>query len=123
VVLAVLLAVLAGLLAAGPERVGTTASALFQAYVDAQATMLRAAGNLTEDGRAEFAVLLDDAATPADFQQALGAIRGVAYARESAVPGWVVITTEPGDRTGLDAVLALPQSRIVVPNRGLWICH
>jgi hypothetical protein len=47
----------------------------------------------------------------------------VDFAREADLAGWVVVTTEPGNRSGLDQLLALPQSRIVVPNRGLWICH
>jgi len=39
-------------LAVGPERVGEGASRLFAAYVEAQRTMLAAAGNITADGRA-----------------------------------------------------------------------
>lgn len=50
-------------------------------------------------------------------------IDNVEFAREADLAGWVVVTTQPGNRSGLDELLALPQTRVVVPNRGLWICH
>jgi hypothetical protein len=121
--LGIVLSILILVLWAGPDRVGRVASNMLQAYVDAQQTMLAASGNLTADGRAEFAVLLSDGVSAAELRAATTDIADVVFAREADLPGWVVVTTTAGNRDGLDALLALPQTRIVVPNRGLWICH
>ena len=85
--------------------------------------MLAATGNLTADGRAEFAVLLADGASASDLRAAMANIDDVSFAREADLSGWVVVTTTAGNRDGLDALLELPQSRLVMPNRGIWICH
>lgn len=45
------------------------------------------------------------------------------YERESAVPGWVVISVEDGDRGAVAALKSADFARLVMPNRGLWICH
>jgi hypothetical protein len=121
--LAVALLLAATLATFGPDRVASALSATFQAYVQAQARMLSAASNLSADGRSEFAVLLrNDASVPA-FRQALLALDDVRFERESDLGGWVVVTAMPGNRSGLEALMAMPQTRLVVPNRGLWICH
>jgi hypothetical protein len=109
--------------AIGPGRLATGASALFQAYVDAQGKMLRAAGNLTADGRSEFAVLLRNDASADALRAAMAPLEGLAFEREADLPGWVIVTTAAGNRAGLEVLGALPQVRLVVPNRGLWICH
>jgi tetrahydromethanopterin S-methyltransferase subunit E len=109
--------------AIGPGRLAGGASALFQAYVDAQGKMLRAAGNLTADGRSEFAVLLRNDASADALRTAMAPLEGLAFEREADLPGWVIVTTAAGNRAGLDVLGALPQVRLVVPNRGLWICH
>ena len=121
--LAILLTILLTILWIGPDRVGAFANRMLQAYLQAQQTMLEASSNRTADGRAEFAVLLSNGASAADIRTAMAGIDDVDFAREADLSGWVVVTTTPGNRSGLDALLALPQSRIVVPNRGLWICH
>ena len=122
-VLAIVLSVLAALLWIGPDRVVTLASRMLDAYLEAQQAMLAATGNLNSDGRAEFAVLLRDGASAEELRAAMSGIDNVEFAREADLAGWVVVTTQPGNRSGLDQLLALPQTRIVVPNRGLWICH
>lgn len=107
----------------GPGRLAAGASALFQAYVDAQGKMLSAAGNLTADGRSEFAVLLRDGASAQALRAAMAPLEGFAFEREADLSGWVIVTTTAGNRAGLELLGALPQVRLVVPNRGLWICH
>lgn len=109
--------------AIGPGRLGAGASTLFQAYVDAQARMLSAAGNTTADGRSEFAVLLRDGASAQALRDAMAPLQGLAFEREADLPGWVIVTTAAGNRAGLEVLGGLPQVRLVVPNRGLWICH
>ena len=123
VLLALLLIVLAGLLWAGPQRIGSTTSDLLQAYLEAQQTMLEASGNLRSDGRAGFAVMLNDGVDAEQLRVAMANIEGVSFERAADLSGWAVITTVAGNRDGLDAMLKLPQSRLVVPNRGIWICH
>lgn len=123
---AALLLVLLALLALAlhqRERVAGLGAAFLGAYVDAQATMLRASGNVTEDGRSEFAVLLADGATAQSLRAELAAIPDVTFAREADLDGWVIVHTAAGNRSALNAVLALSEARVVVPNRGLWICH
>lgn len=122
-VLGFLLAVGILLMVAGPDRVGQVASDLFASYVAAQQKMLQASGNITADGRAEFAVLLHDTDHAAAFRDAIGLIDNVTFERMADLPGWVIVTTDAGNRKGLDALLALPEARVVMPNRGLWICH
>jgi hypothetical protein len=115
--------ILCAVLWIGPDRVGAFANGMLQAYIDAQQSMLEASSNLTKDGRAEFAVLLGDGASAGDLRAALSTIDDVSFAREADLSGWVVVTTTAGNRDALQALSALPQSRLVVPNRGLWICH
>jgi hypothetical protein len=117
------LAILLAVLWIGPDRVGAFANRMLQAYLDAQQTMLSATGNLNADGRAEFAVLLRDGSSAGDLRVAMSGIDDVSFSREADLSGWVIVSTTAGNREGLGALLALPQSRLVVPNRGLWICH
>ena len=94
----------------------------FELYAQSQLAMLRAADNVA-DGRAEYAVLLHDETSIPALKAELEPMTTMRYERESAFPGWIVISVEDGD---LDAVAALKSadfSRLVVPNRGLWICH
>lgn len=121
--LAIVLAILLTLLWIGPDRIGAFANRMLQAYLDAQQTMLEATGNLGADGRAEFAVLLRDGSSADDLRMAMSRIDDVSFSREADLSGWVIVSTTAGNREGLGALLALPQSRLVVPNRGLWICH
>jgi hypothetical protein len=121
--LGIVLAILFTVLWIGPSRVGDFANRMLQAYLDAQQSMLAASSNLTSDGRAEFAVLLSDDVSANDLRTALAGIDDVIFAREADLSGWVVVTTTAGNRDGLGAISALPQSRLVVPNRGMWICH
>ena len=123
IALVVLMGVALLLAVVGPDRVGGVALGVFDAYVAAQQKMLEAAGNLTSDGRAEFAVLLTEGASAEALRKAVARMDDVRFEREADLSGWVVITTMAGNRAGLDAVIALPESRLVVPNRGLWICH
>jgi len=122
-VLGFLIAVALMLLVTGPDRVGQVVSDLFASYVAAQQKMLQASGNITADGRAEFAVLLHDSNDGASFRDAVSLMGDVTFERPADLPGWMIVTTDAGNRAGLDALMALPQARVVMPNRGLWICH
>ena len=94
----------------------------FELYTQSQLAMIRAAGNVT-DGRAEFAVLLDDSTSIATLTAELEPMTTMRYERESAFPGWIVISVEDGDRDAVTALKSADFARLVVPNRGLWICH
>lgn len=120
--LGVALAALAGTIAAR-EHLATLAVDFLEAYVEAQQAMLAASGNLTASGEAEFAVLLAEGTDATSFRESLAARDDVRYARAADLPGWVIVHTPAGNRAGLDAVLAMPEVRVVMPNRGLWICH
>ena len=94
----------------------------FELYAQSQLAMLEAADNVT-DGRAEFAVLLDETTSLAALKVELEPMAALRFERESAISGWIVVSVEQGD---LDAVAALKSAdfaRLVIPNRGLWICH
>ena len=95
---------------------------LFELYAQSQLAMLRAAGHV-RDGRAEFAVLVDDSTSVAVLQAELASSAAMRYERESALPGWIVVSVEDGDREAVAALKSAAFSRVVVPNRGLWICH
>ena len=94
----------------------------FDLYAQSQLAMLKAAGNVA-DGRAEYAVLLHGETSIAALQAELEPMTTMRYERESAIPGWVVVSVEDGDRDALAALKSAHFSRYVVPNRGLWICH
>ena len=94
----------------------------FELYAQSQLAMIEAAGNVA-DGRAEFAVLLDDAANLAVLKAELEPVVSMRYERESAIPGWIVVSVEDGDRDAVAALKSADFARLVVPNRGLWICH
>ena len=94
----------------------------FDLYVESQLAMLEAADNVA-DGRAEYAVLLDDATSIAALKATLEPASSARYERESVLPGWVVVSVEDGDRDAVAALKSVEFARLVVPNRGLWICH
>ena len=94
----------------------------FDLYVESQLAMLEAADNVA-DGRAEYAVLLDDATSIAALKVKLEPATAARYERESVLPGWIVVSVEDGDRDAVAALKSAEFARLVVPNRGLWICH
>ena len=94
----------------------------FELYAQSQLAMLEAAGNVA-DGRAEYAVLLDDTTSVAALEAKLEPMTAMRYERESALPGWIVVSVEAGDRDAVTALKSADFARLVVPNRGLWICH
>lgn len=94
----------------------------FELYAQSQLAMLEAAGNVA-DGRAEYAVLLDDTATVAALKVELEPMTTMRYERESAIPGWIVVSVEAGDHDAVTALKSAEFARLVIPNRGLWICH
>jgi len=94
----------------------------FELYAQSQLAMLKAAGNVA-DGRAEYAVLLHEATSIAALEAELSPMTAMRFERESAIPGWVVISVEDGDKDALAALKSAHFSRYVIPNRGLWICH
>ena len=94
----------------------------FDLYVESQLAMIEAADNVA-DGRAEYAVLLDDATSIAALEVKLEPATTVRYERESVLPGWIVVSVEDGDRDAVAALKSAEFARLVVPNRGLWICH
>ena len=94
----------------------------FELYARSQLAMLEAAGNVA-DGRAEYAVLLDDTTSIAALEAKLEPMTAMRYERESTIPGWIVVSVEAGDRDAVIALKSADFARIVVPNRGLWICH
>ena len=94
----------------------------FELYAQSQLTMLGAAGNVA-DGRAEFAVLLADSTGMTALKLELEPMTAMRFERESAIPGWIVISVEEGDRDAVAALKSADFARLVVPNRGLWICH
>ena len=65
----------------------------FELYAQSRLVMLKAAGNVT-DGRAEYAVLLHEAASIAALEAELAPVTAMRFERESAIPGWVVVSAE-----------------------------
>ena len=57
----------------------------FELYAQSQLAMLEAAGNVA-DGRAEYAVLLDDTTSVAALQAKLEPMTAMRYERESTIP-------------------------------------
>ena len=94
----------------------------FELYARSQLAMLEAAGNVT-DGRAEYAVLLDDATSVVALDAKLKPMTAMRYERESAIPGWIVVSVKAGDHDAVTALKSAEFARLVIPNRGLWICH
>ena len=94
----------------------------FELYAQSQLAMLQAADNVA-NGRAEYAVLLEEGTNLAMLKAKLDPMPAMQYERESAVPGWIVISVADGDRDAVSALKSSGFARLVVPNRGLWICH
>ena len=94
----------------------------FELYAQSQLRMLEAAGNVA-DGRAEYAVLLDDSTTVAAVEAELAPMTAMRFERTSALPGWVIVSVQAGDRDAVAALKSRDFARLVMPNRGLWICH
>ena len=104
------------------DKAATLGVRFFELYAQSQLAMLEAAGNVA-DGRAEFAVLLHDSTSIATLKTDLESTTTMRFERESAVPGWVVVSVEDGDRDAVTALKSADFARLVMPNRGLWICH
>jgi len=104
------------------DRAAALGVRFFELYAQSQLVMLEAAGHVT-DGRAEYAVLLDDTVTIAALEVELEPMTTMRYERESAVPGWIVVSVQAGDRDAVSALKSAEFARLVIPNRGLWICH
>ena len=104
------------------DRAAELGVRFFELYAQSQLAMLEAAGNVA-DGRAEYAVLLDDMTSVAALEAKLAPMTAMRYERESALPGWIVVSMEAGDRDAVTALKSAEFARLVVPNRGLWICH
>ena len=121
--LAVLLFVVAFAWSAGLlDKAAALGVRFFELYAQSQLAMLRAADNVA-DGRAEYAVLLHNATSLAALRAKLEPMTAMRYERESAIPGWIVVSVEDGDRDAVAALKSADFARLVVPNRGLWICH
>ena len=104
------------------DRAAELGVRFFELYAQSQLAMLEAAGNVA-DGRAEYAVLIDDATSVAALEAELEPLTAMRYERESALPGWIVVSVEAGDRDAVTALKSADFARLVIPNRGLWICH
>ena len=104
------------------DKAATLGVRFFELYAQSQLAMLKAAGNVA-DGRAEYAVLLHEATSIAALEAELAPMTAMRFERESAIPGWVVVSVEDGDKDALAALKSAHFSRYVLPNRGLWICH
>ena len=104
------------------EKAAALGFRLFDLYAQSQLAMLQAADNVT-DGRAEYAVLVHDSTSTAVLEAELEPSAAIRDEREAALPGWIVVSVEDGDRAAVDALKTAPFARLVVPNRGLWICH
>ena len=104
------------------DKVAALGVRFFELYAQSQLVMLRAADNVA-DGRAEFAVLLHDSTSMAALRAKLEPMTAMRYERESAMPGWIVVSVEYGDRDAVAALKSAEFARLVIPNRGLWICH
>ena len=94
----------------------------FELYAQSQLAMLQAADNVA-NGRAEYAVLLEDGTNLAMLKAKLDRMPTMQYERESAIPSWIVVSVADGDRDAVTALKSSDFARLVVPNRGLWICH
>ena len=94
----------------------------FELYAQSQLAMLQAADNVV-NGRAEYAVLIEEGTNLAMLKAEIDPMSTMQYERESAVPGWIVISVADGDRDAVSVLKSSDFARLVVPNRGLWICH
>ena len=123
----VLLAVLVAGLAAGAnggfQPASELASRFMQAYVNAQLTMLEATSNVTADGKSEYAVLFSEGEGADAIRRLVEPMPGIDFIRESQIGGWAVVAAAPDARDRLDDLRAHARVRLVIPNRGLWICH
>ena len=104
------------------DKAASLGMRFFELYAQSQLAMLEAADNVA-GGRAEYAVLLDDAASAVALKAELEPMTTMRYERESAFPGWIVVSVAAGDRDAVAALKSAAFARLVVPNRGLWICH
>ena len=104
------------------DRAAELGLRFFELYAQSQLAMLEAAGNVA-DGRAEYAVLLGDTTSAAALEAELEPLAAMRYERESAIPGWIVVSVEAGDHDAVTALKSAEFARLVIPNRGLWICH
>ena len=104
------------------DKAATLGMQFFELYAQSQLAMLEAADNVA-DGRAEYAVLLGEATSIAALKVKLEPATTARYERESVLPGWVVVSVEADDRDAVTALKSAEFARLVVPNRGLWICH
>ena len=110
-------------LSGGVQYLGKQATLFFKHYTDAELKKLEASGFINEDGKAEYVVGLDPDQLALEGAAFLNAFDGVEAVRPTGFSNWYVVATAVGSRDVADAIRAAPQSRFVLHNRGLWICH
>ena len=105
----------------GSGHLQQTAYALFDAVAQAQYRNYLASNNLDAEGRAEFLVWIDDSA-PRSLDGFLEA-RPEWELRDSSLPGWRVLSAPVGARQPKQLLEAQPFAKMVLRNRGVWLCH
>ena len=106
----------------GADGISDGAVRLFQAIADAQYALYQARENVTASGKAEYAVLLSKDEGTGALERFLEK-RPAWQWRDSIVPGWIVVGVPADDRSAIMVLREQDFARVVMRNRGLWICH
>ena len=109
--------------AGGLQAVGKTATLFFKYYTDAELKKLEAGGFINTKGNAEYVIALQSDAISSSGENFLRSQEGVESVRKTDFDDWFVVEISSEIKGLAERIRNLPQTRFVLANRGVWICH
>ena len=105
------------------QAAGKGLTLFFKYYTDAELQKLEASGFINPDGNAEYVVGLYRDRLVDSGEAFLLSTEGVSEVRPTSFSDWYVITLAVGDDNPAQKLRDRDETRFVLQNRGLWICH
>jgi hypothetical protein len=109
------------------QSIAKTGTLFFKYYTEAELRKLEASGLINSDGEAEYVIGLE---TGPESGIAVGmgklfleSMEGLSDVRETAFDEWFVVTVNSNTRDNIKKIRNLSETRFVLQNRGVWLCH
>jgi hypothetical protein len=109
------------------QSIAKTGTLFFKYYTDAELRKLEASGFINSDGEAEYVIGLETGSGSGIVagmgKVFLESIDGISDVRETTFDEWFVVTVNSNTRANIKKIRNLPETRFVLQNRGVWLCH
>jgi len=109
------------------QSIAKTGTLFFKYYTEAELRKLEASGFINSDGEAEYVIGLEtgpeSGIEPGMGQSFLESTAGISKVRATTFDEWFVVTVDSNTREYIKNIRALTETRFVLQNRGVWLCH